>query len=106
MAKWCGKVGYVSTYEDPNDPGVWIPDVTERKYCGEFVRNSKRTQSAQGTNDNIVLSNEVSIIADPFALDNYQNIKYAEYGGVKWKVTNVEIQRPRLRLTFGEVYNG
>jgi hypothetical protein len=31
---------------------------------------------------------------------------YVEFMGAKWKISNVEVQYPRLILTIGEVYNG
>lgn len=32
-------------------------------------------------------------------------MRYAEFGGVKWKVTDVKVQYPRLILTFGGIYH-
>ena len=46
-----------------------------------------------------------SIVADPFAHENFGSIRYAEFGGVKWKVTDVKVQYPRLILTFGGIYH-
>ena len=52
------------------------------------------------------ISNEITILADAYAFQNYQNIRYAEVMGARWKVNYVEVQYPRLRLTLGGVYNG
>jgi hypothetical protein len=57
-------------------------------------------------NDNINMSNEISIVADPFANENFQSIKYIEYMGTLWRVNNVDVQYPRLILRMGGVYNG
>lgn len=104
MAKWCGKIGYVKPEE--TSPGVWKNRVTERKYYGDVNRNSRRLQSVDKVNDDVVINNEISAVLDPYAINNFHHIRYAEFMGAKWKVTNVEVQRPRLLLTLGGVYNG
>lgn len=108
MAKFYGKIGYVQTVEkivDGRSTGVFEEQVIERFYYGDLRRNTRRLQSSEQLNDNIVISNEVSIISDPYAQQNFHAIRYVEFMGTKWKVTNVEVQYPRLNLTLGEVYN-
>ena len=106
MAKWYGKVGYIETKE--TSPGVWKPEVIERPYFGDVLRNSSRwSSSSDSTNDDLNINNQISIVADPFAYRNFHSIKYVEFMGAKWKVTSVDAnQRPRLILTIGGVYNG
>lgn len=104
MAKFYGKIGYSETKE--TTPGVWEPTITERNYYGDLVRNSRRLQSSENLNDDINISNEVSILADPFAYQNFHSMLYVEFMGAKWKVSNVEVQYPRLILTLGGLYNG
>lgn len=104
MAKWYGKIGYVESAE--TRPGVWDNQVTERNYYGDIIRNTRRLQSASQVNDDVVINNEISAVLDPYAIANFRNIRYAEFMGAMWKVTNVEVQRPRLLLTLGGVYNG
>lgn len=58
-----------------------------------------------GVNDNVTFQNRLSIVADPFAHENFGSMRYAEFGGVKWKVTDVKVQYPRLILTFGGIYH-
>lgn len=103
MAKYYGKIGYANSVEVK--PGVWQKQITEREYFGDVNRVSRRLQSSGNLNDNIVIANEVSIVADPFAYDNFHSILYLEYLGVRWKISNVEVQYPRLILSLGEVYN-
>lgn len=103
MAKYCGKIGFATTVESV--PGNWTEQITERTYYGDLIRNSRKLQSSGNQNDNIVISNEISIIADPFAKENFHAIRYAEYMGTKWKVSSVDVQYPRLILSLGEVYN-
>lgn len=104
MAKYYGKIGYSVTQETV--PGVWEESVTERSYYGDLIKNARRYQSADKVNDDLSISNEISILADPYAYENFHAMKYVEFMGAKWKVTNVEVQYPRLILTAGGVYNG
>ena len=104
MAKWFGKIGYAETVE--SKPGVWKEQITEREYFGDLLRNSRRLQPSSSLNDNVTISNEISILADQVAYQNFHSIRYAEFMGTKWKVSNIEVQYPRLLLTLGDVYNG
>jgi len=104
MAKYYGKIGFVVVEE--TKPGVWKEIITERDYFGDLIRNTRRLQSANQVNDDITISNEISIVADPFARENFHAMRYAEYMGTKWKVTSVEVQYPRLILSVGGIYNG
>ena len=103
MSKYCGKIGFATTIE--TIPGNWEEQFTERIYYGDLIRNSRKLQSSGNQNDNITISNEISIVADPFAYENFHAIRYAEFMGSKWKVTSVDVQHPRLILSLGEVYN-
>lgn len=102
MPKYYGKVGFEISTE--TKPGVWEGFV-EKEYYGDILRNYRRIDSSDKINDDIALSNNISIVADPFAYNNFSSIRYAEYMGVKWKVNNVEVQYPRLILSLGGVYN-
>lgn len=104
MAKWYGVIGYAETAE--TSPGVWKEQIVERLYFGDVIRNTRRLQSADQLNENVIVSNEISIISDPYAEQNFHSMRYAEFMGAKWKVSNVEVQRPRLLLTLGGVWNG
>ena len=104
MAKFYGAIGYVKTVE--TSPGVWEEQITERNYYGELVRNTSRFQVSDQVNDNVNIANEISVIADPFAAQKFHAMRYVEFMGAKWKITNVEVRYPRLILTIGGVYNG
>lgn len=104
MAKYYGLIGYAETVETA--PGVWKEQTTERVYYGDVIRNSRRLQSTEHLNDDINISNQISIVADPYAINNFHSMRYAEFMGAKWKVSDIEVQYPRLLLTLGGVYNG
>lgn len=102
--KWFGTIGYAETVE--TKPGIWEERITEREYFGDLIRNSRRIQSTDKVNSDLDISNEISIVSDPYAYENFHSMRYAEFMGAKWKITNVEVQYPRLTLTLGGVYNG
>lgn len=104
MAKFYGKIGYITPVE--YEPGCWEEQIIERPYFGDLTRNTARFQQSGGVNDDINISNNISIIADPYANENFQHMRYVEFMGAKWKIINVEVQYPRLILTVGGVYNG
>lgn len=104
MARFCGKVGYLTTAE--TTPGVWGATVTERTYYGDVIQDRSKRQSPDKVNDDITIDNRFSIVADEYAIAHCSSIAYVEWLGSKWKVTSVEHQRPRLILSVGGVYNG
>lgn len=104
MAKFYGNIGYIKTVE--TEPGVWEEEVIERPYYGDLTKNTFRSQSSGGVNDDINISNTISVIADPYANENFHYMKYVVFMGAKWKITNADIQYPRIHLTIGGVYNG
>ena len=84
MGKFYGSIGYAETVE--TSPGVWVEQITERKYYGDVNRDSRRLQSANQLNDNINVSSEISIVADPYAYNHFHSMRYAEFMGAKWKI--------------------
>lgn len=104
MAKFFGKIGYAETVE--TTPGVWEEKITEREYFGDLIHNTRSLQSGEQLNDNINISNEISIVADPFAYENFHSMRYVEFMNAKWKISSVEVQYPRLILSVGGLYNG
>lgn len=104
MAKFYGAIGFAEQVE--TRPGIWEEQITERTYRGDLIRVSRQMQSANQLNDNLNVANEISIIADPYANDNFYSIRYVVFRGAKWKVSNVRVEFPRLILTQGGLYNG
>lgn len=104
MAKFYGNIGYGVSAE--TRPGVWDEIITEKPYYGDVNKLSRRLRTDDKVVDDINIANEISILADPFAYENFSTIKYVEYMGAKWKVTKVEVKYPRLTIMTGGVYNG
>ena len=104
MAKFHGMIGFTPQVEVK--PGIFREMPIEKEYFGDVLRNSKNYQSSEYLNSNISLSNQISIIANGFAVENISNIRYVEYMGVKWSITSVDATTyPRMILTLGGVYN-
>lgn len=106
MAKFHGVVGYVEQVEREDNTGVIIEVATERKYYGDVKKISRRLEKGLGLNDDVTVSNYISVLADAYAYEHFSDIRYVNWMGVNWKVTNVEVQRPRLTLSLGGVWNG
>ena len=104
MSKYFGKIGYGVTEE--TRLGVHESRIVEKEYYGDIVRNTRRLENGGKVVDDLNINMTLSIVADPFAYQNFHQLKYAEYMGAKWKATNVEPQFPRLNITLGGVYNG
>ena len=104
MAKFFGAVGYGVTTEVAD--GVWEDTITEKSYFGEVIRNTRRLQDGEKVNDDLSVNNSISIVADAYASEHFFAIRYVEWAGTLWKVSDVEVQRPRLLLRLGGVYNG
>lgn len=102
MAKYFGKIGYAEQSETV--PGVWEEKIVERQYYGDVVRNVRKLESSGNLNDDINVSMEISIVADPYAIQNFHTMRYVEFMGSLWKIYNVEVNYPRLVLTIGGLY--
>lgn len=114
MNKFYGPVGYSITSEklvEDLDTGemihtsVWETKIVERQYSGDVINNRVKRGSANSVNSDINISKSISIVADPFAYQNFMNMAYVEWQGIKWEITNIEPQYPRLIIDIGGIYN-
>ena len=103
MAKFHGSLGFIEHKE--TSPGVFEEVATELPYTGDVLLNSTSWERGEGANDDLNVSNRFSIIIDPHALGNIQHLRYILWNGTKWRIKNVDVQRPRLVLAVGGVYN-
>lgn len=107
--KFCGRVGYnLGSVEETGDrEGNWKDVIEERIYYGDVLQNTRRWDSSQETsNDSLNINNRISILADAFSYEHLQQMKYVNWMGALWKITNADIQRPRIILSIGGVYDG
>ena len=102
--KFFGRIGFEETKETL--PGVWEADLVFRNYIGNVTRNQRRWETQKDTiNDNLNISNEISVLADDYMLENLGTMKCVEFGGCLWKISWINVQRPRVILTLSERYN-
>jgi hypothetical protein len=102
--RFYGKVGYGESVESA--PGVWKDSITEVAYYGDVVRNTRQLHDGTKVNDDLTVNNSISIVADAYANERFFAIRYVEWMGTLWTVTDVEVRSPRLLLSLGGVYNG
>lgn len=103
--RFYGLIGFATTNTD-NDDDIWKEEIIAKPYMGDVIRHGWNAQPAEKLTKDIKLNAQISIIADEFAYDFMHLIRYAVYRNAKWEVTAIDIQRPRLILTLGGVYNG
>ena len=104
MARYFGNVGYVEDVETA--PSVYKHVVTERPYYGDEIVVKRRLDKGEGLNDNVEIGNQFSILADAYAYEHFFAIRYLTWMGQRWKVSNVTVQRPRLIMDIGGIWNG
>lgn len=106
MAKFYGKIGYGEAVEDPPGSGVWKDEITEYFYYGDVIRNTRRLQEGEYLNNDLTVGNSISIVADAYAREHFFAMRYIEWSGALWTISDVEVQSPRLLLRLGGVYHG
>ena len=103
MSRWYGKIGFVTQQE--TSPGIWNEVTEEKNYYGDITNRSRKWQQSQDLIDDVSISNEITITTDPYIIENLTGIKYVEIMGIKWKITNITLNAPRLTLSLGGIYN-
>lgn len=104
MARFSGLVGYVT--QEENDSYVWVPVERSRLMKGDVIHQVSRYEKGDKVNDDVILNHRISLIGDAYAFGNYFNIKWVEMDGIQWKVTSIEIKRPRIIVSLGGVWIG
>lgn len=103
MARFTGLVGYVT--QEESVPGVWSPVETQKMMKGDMIRQSSSGQNGDKVHSDISLNHRVSLLGDSYAFNNYYNLKWIMVNGRKWEVSSVEIQRPRIIVSIGGLWN-
>ncbi len=102
--KFSGKIGFL-VGESEECQGIWKPEIIERSYTGDILRNKRQYQIGDKQNADLNVSNQISILSDPYMQQNWASIRYVIWNGVKWQVSSVDINYPRLTLELGGVCN-
>jgi len=102
--KFAGKVGFVIGEKTGTD--VWTEEATEKMYYGDVLKNYRQWENGESLNQNLNVTNSISIVANDYAYQHAGEIRYVWYLGKRWKVNNLTIARPRITLSLGGLYNG
>lgn len=106
MAKFSGVIGFATSVE--TTPGVWTDQIVERPYRGDILQNNRKWQfwrEGERVNDNFAIENLISVLSDAYLYQNLPFVRYVKWLGSNWKVSKVEVNRPRIIITLGDVYN-
>lgn len=106
MSRFYGLIGFVVSAETEEGSGIWDDIPIEKPYRGVITKNVQKLDSSEYLNKNLNISNTISIIADPYAFNHLQNIRYIKWLNSCWEITSISVEKPRLVLTIGGVYNG
>lgn len=104
MTKWAGKIGFSETVKTALD--VYSEVITEKQYYGEVTKNTRRWDSSDNVNDNFVVSNGISVIADDYLFTHLKYMRYVIWQGIRWKIKDISVEYPRLNMSIGDIYNG
>lgn len=107
MARFFGPIGYEQEQHE-SEPGIWTPSgMVERNAFGAVLKRQRKwADSSEGTNDNLEVTNRISIVADDYVNEHWPAIKYVKWADTYWKVVSIDIERPRVILSLGGVWNG
>lgn len=105
MAKFHGFIGFAGDQTETS-PGIYGEEITEKEYSGDLLRFNRRIQGSGKVNDDMTISNQISVIADAYLNENLYAVRYVTFMGAKWKIESVEVDYPRMIFTLGGIYNG
>lgn len=105
MAKFYGPIGFALLSETA--PGIWTEIYDEsHSYKGDILRRRFNWENSSNQNDDLNISMGISIISDTYAIQHFPAIRYIVWDGVRYEVTAAILQRPRIELSIGGVFNG
>lgn len=102
MSKYYGNIGFSVLQQTRR--GVWEETIEERPYKGDILHTGRRFENSENINDDVVITNRFSIISDAYLYSHVPALRYLVYMGTKFKITSVELDRPRLTISVGGVY--
>lgn len=105
MARFFGELGYADDAVE-TAPGTFEERIVERQYFGTILQNIRSLRDGQYVNSDISVNNRISVVTDAYADEHFHAIRYVNWSGKRWIVDSVTVERPRLILELGGVYNG
>lgn len=106
MARFYGTVGFMQTVEDDSRPGMYFEKITEYpKRYGDILTNKWNSSPGKSINDDFKVANRISVVCNKKMISEAQFARYIIWNNVKWEITSVDIEPPRLIFTLGGIYN-
>ena len=104
MSKYYGEIGVrVTSFNDAT--GLTETTIKRINRSGDVGRRYRSLNTSDKIIDDVDVSNQITILADPFFMTHYSDIVYVTWHGVKWKAKTIEVQEPNLIIGIGGVYN-
>ena len=105
MARFYGKIGFAVMEE--TKPGIYRETYTERSYKGDVLNRRYRWQDTDHFNEDISVTNEISIIADNFANTNIGTMRYVRWLNQVFEIESatIDLDRHRITLSLGGIFN-
>lgn len=105
MARYHGTIGFLVT-ADNQETGIAEEQAVEKPFFGTVIEHTRKWSENDHLNDDLTLSNQISITATDYAFKNASSIAYATFMGQRWKVTSMRVKYPNIILTLGGIWNG
>lgn len=105
MARFFGAVGFAEENVETS-PGVYEDIIVEKMYYGDITHNARRFLDGSTVVDKLTNSNTISILANKYANEHVDAVRYVKWNGALWEISSIEVHSPRLLLRLGGVYNG
>lgn len=106
MAKWSGRIGFVTTSESPVGSGIYRDVVVIKSFTGDVKQVTRRWQVEDKINDDVTMNNTISVVATPYLMQNFYSIRFISFMNAWWSVNAVVMDYPRLTLEIGGLYHG
>lgn len=101
--KFYGVIGFA--YKKEVRPGIFSMVSEEHEAYGDVLSNVRRWETDNDINDDLVVSNQISVVASRFFCEHLGAMRYVRWNGTAWKIKSANLVRPRVILTLGGVYN-
>jgi hypothetical protein len=105
MARFYGNIGFAINEEVR--PGIYKEIYEEFPYKGDVLRNTRRWEATEHLNDDISISNDISIIADTFAKEHFGVMRYVHWMKQYFEIVSatIDTERHRITLSLGGIFN-
>lgn len=105
MARFYGNIGFSVSME--TRPGIVEEKYVEKPYKGTIERRSRRWDSSEYLNDDLTISNDISIVADSFARSHFGVMRYVRWMDQCFEINTATIDSDthRITLSLGGVFH-